>query len=124
LSKKLAVFSIGLGLAELLAPNAVATISGLTKRNTAMIRLCGLREIGNGVAILTQGKKPTSGMWSRVAGDAMDLGALVLSSFFPSSNKIGVTFATLTVLGITAIDVITAKQLVVEEGAAMDHSAA
>jgi hypothetical protein len=54
----------------------------------------------------------------------MDLGALVLSSFFPSSNKIGVTFATLTVLGITAIDVITAKQLVVEEGAAMDHSAA
>jgi hypothetical protein len=86
--------------------------------------LCGLREIGNGVAILTQGKKPTSGMWSRVAGDAMDLGALVLSSFFPSSNKIGVTFATLTVLGITAIDVITAKQLVVEEGAAMDHSAA
>src|SRR3954463_3788576 len=64
-------FSIGLGLAEFLAPRAIARISGV-RRNTTLIRLLGLREIAHGVAIFVQDSKtgkPAEAVWARVGGD-------------------------------------------------------
>src|SRR5688572_4588148 len=64
LAKGLGWFSIGLGLAELLAPRAIANISGVSNRRTGLIRLYGLREIASGITIFSQ-EKPTEGVWSR-----------------------------------------------------------
>src|SRR3982750_2637825 len=50
LARGLGWFSIGLGLAELLAPRGVARVAGV-RGNTTLIRLFGLREIASGIAI-------------------------------------------------------------------------
>ena len=110
LAQGLGWFSIGLGLAEVLAPRGVAKIAGV-RGNTALIRLFGLREIASGIGIFMQGKRPAAAVWSRVAGDALDLAALA-SAFASSDSKKGrVAFATANVLTVTALDVICAQQL-------------
>src|SRR3982751_6924759 len=75
LAKGLGWFSAGLGLAELLAPRTIASISGVSNKHTGLIRLYGLRELGAGITIFAQ-ETPTEGVWSRVAGDALDLVSL------------------------------------------------
>src|ERR1044072_943379 len=75
LAKGLGWFSLGLGLAELLAPRAIANISGVSNKHTGLIRLYGLRELASGITIFAQ-EKPTEGVWSRVVGDALDLTSL------------------------------------------------
>src|SRR5918992_3912186 len=69
-------FSIGLGLAELLTPRLVAKLCGGQGKHTGLIRLYGLREIAAGLMIFSEGKRPTRGLWARVAGDAVDLATL------------------------------------------------
>lgn len=110
LARGLGWFSIGLGLAELLAPRGIARISGV-RGNTNFIRLMGLREIAHGIAIFSQGKRPATAVWSRVAGDALDLAALGSAFASRGSNKGRVAFATANVLAVTALDVICAQQL-------------
>src|ERR1041384_575160 len=75
LARGLGWFSIGLGLTELLAPRAIAKISGVSNKHTGLIRLYGLRELASGIGIFSS-KKPTEAVWSRVAGDAIDLVSL------------------------------------------------
>lgn len=110
LAKGLGWFSIGLGLAELLAPRAIASISGVPKGRTGLIRLYGLREIASGITIFAQ-QNPTGGVWSRVAGDALDLASLGAAATSPNAKKGRLAFATANVLAVTALDVICAKQL-------------
>jgi len=110
LARGLGWFSIGLGLAELLAPRAIASISGVSKSRTGLIRLYGLREIAAGVMIFSQ-ENPAAGMWSRVVGDAIDLASLGNAARSPDTNKGRLAFATANVAAVTALDVICAKQL-------------
>ena len=110
LARGLGWFSLGLGLAELLAPRAVGRVAGV-RGNTGLIRLFGLREIASGIAIFTQGKRPAGAMWSRVVGDALDLACLGAAFASPNSNKGRVAFATANVLTVTALDVLCAQQL-------------
>lgn len=110
LAKGLGWFSIGLGLAELLAPRAIANISGVSNKHTGLIRLYGLREISSGITIFAQ-KKPTEGVWSRVVGDAVDLTTLGIAATNPEARLGRVAFATANVLAVTALDVICAMQL-------------
>ncbi|MGB7923327.1 MAG: SRPBCC family protein, partial [Pyrinomonadaceae bacterium] len=104
-------FSIGLGLAEVLAPRGIAKIAGVRGNHTGLIRLFGLREIAHGIGIFMQGKRPAGAVWSRVAGDALDLAALGVAFASPDSRKGRVAFATANVLGVTALDVLCAQQL-------------
>ena len=109
----LGYFSIGLGLAEVLAPTAMARIIGVKKpdeRNRATMRLMGLREISNGVAILSN-QQPEKAMWSRVAGDALDLALLGKTLANPDNDRGRTLFATANVLAVTALDIMAAKQL-------------
>src|SRR5687767_6433752 len=46
-------FSVGLGIAQIVAPRAVCRIVGLPLAPT-MMRLCGLRELACGIGIITQ----------------------------------------------------------------------
>src|ERR1041384_462344 len=110
LAKGLGWFSVGLGLAELLAPRAIASISGVSNKHTGLIRLYGLRELASGIAIFSQ-KKPTEAVWSRVAGDAIDLISLGVACTAPEAKRGRITFATANVLAVTALDVICAMQL-------------
>jgi uncharacterized membrane protein len=110
LAKGLGWFSVGLGLAELLAPRAIASISGVSKERTGLIRLYGLRELSSGIAIFSQ-KKPTEAVWSRVAGDALDLVSLGVACTSPDAKRGRITFATANVLAVTALDVMCAMQL-------------
>src|SRR5678816_3384727 len=70
-ARALGWFSIGLGMAELLAPRAMARTTGLRGRH-ALIRACGLREIATGIGLLAS-DNPRPWLWARVAGDALDV---------------------------------------------------
>jgi hypothetical protein len=104
-------FSIGLGLAELLAPAAVGQFIGVRKRKW-LLRSLGVREIVSGVGILSTGQS-TRGhwVWSRVAGDAMDLALLGNAYRSRKSHKGKLTMAALAVLGVTLLDYLTASDL-------------
>lgn len=110
LARGLGWFSIGLGLAELLAPRGVAKVAGM-RGNTTLIRLFGLREIASGIAIFAGGRRPAGPVWSRVAGDALDLACLGAAYATPENDKARLTFATANVLAVTALDVLCARQL-------------
>ena len=110
LARGLGWFSLGLGLAEFLAPRGVARVAGV-RGNTGLIRLMGLREIAHGVAIFSQGRRPAGAVWSRVVGDALDLVALGAAFASPRSDKGRLTFATANVLAVTVLDVLCAQQL-------------
>ena len=110
LAKGLGWFSVGLGLAEIFAPSTIAKISGVSPRRTGLIRLYGFRELASGIAIFSQ-KNPAEAVWSRVAGDALDLTSLSIACTSPEAKRGRITFATANVLAVTALDVICARQL-------------
>jgi hypothetical protein len=109
LARGLGWFSIGLGVAELLAPGAINRSLGMREYNT-MVRGFGVREIAAGLGILTQ-KNPTPWVWARVAGDALDLTALLLSLGPDNPRRGSATAAFVSVLGVTALDILTARSL-------------
>jgi uncharacterized membrane protein len=109
LARFLGWFSIGLGIAEIVAPRQLAQLIGVENK-PGVFRLMGLREIGSGVAILSQ-EQPAGAVWSRVAGDMLDLALLgsQLDSDNPERQK--TLAATMSVLGVTAVDLYTASAL-------------
>jgi uncharacterized membrane protein len=113
LARGLGWFSIGLGLAELLAPSTVSRLVGI-RRHRTLLRTFGAREIAAGITILMQ-QKPAAGVWSRVAGDALDLTALGFAFASPWSKKNRLAIATASVAGVTALDFICAQKLSLEK---------
>ncbi len=112
LANFLGLFSIALGTAEALMPGAMTKLIGVQDddRNRALMRSMGMREIGHGVAILSK-QQPEKAVWSRVAGDALDLAFLGRALANPDNNRGRTLFATANVLAVTALDVVCAKQL-------------
>ena len=109
----LGYFSIGLGLAEFLAPRVMNRVVGVKHPDATSIgamRAMGLREIGHGVAILTN-QHPQKAVWSRVAGDVVDLALLGRTFANPENDRGRTLFATLNVLAVAAVDLLTARQL-------------
>ena len=110
LSRALGWFSIGLGLTELLAPRRITEALGM-EGNEGLVRAFGAREIGSGLLSLSIDKQ--TGLWSRVAGDALDI-ATVATAMRPGNRKVGNVLLTLTLLaGVTAVDVIGAQAVTV-----------
>jgi uncharacterized membrane protein len=113
LANFLGYFSIGLGLAEVLAPDAMSRLIGVKRPDETTHRtmqLMGLRELSHGVAILTN-QRPAKSVWSRVAGDALDLALLARTAANPENDRGRVLFATANVLAVAALDVIAARRL-------------
>lgn len=109
LARGLGWFSLGLGLAEALAPRSIAKMIGAPEQDS-LIRLMGLREIAHGIGIFTQ-SQPAGAVWTRVAGDVADLTCLGAAYASPSSDKTRLTLATASVLGVAALDIYCARQL-------------
>ena len=78
LARGLGMFSLALGSAELAAPGAVARLAGV-RRDGPVVRtvtsLYGARELAHGAGILS-GRATAGWVWSRVAGDALDMATL------------------------------------------------
>jgi len=108
-------FSLGLGLTELLAPRALARGIGVGdgRRNRLLIRALGARELLAGIGVLTS-RRVAPWLWSRVAGDAMDL-ALLATAWGAHATKRRdrrrLSFALATVAGATAMDFVTGWQV-------------
>jgi hypothetical protein len=109
LAQGLGWFSIGLGLAELVAPQHLARFLGMEGRDD-LIRSYGVREIATGVGILSQ-DDPTPWMWGRVGGDALDLGTLAIGLGRDNPQRTNVGLAIAAVAGVTALDVYCARAL-------------
>ncbi|HUS05756.1 MAG TPA: SRPBCC family protein [Bryobacteraceae bacterium] len=114
-------FSIGLGLAEVLAPGAVAELIGASegRKTRTLLRTYGLREIAAGVGILSQ-PQPAGWLWARVAGDMLDLAALASSMNARDSNRTRLATATAAVIGVTALDVLCSRELSRKTSAAIN----
>jgi uncharacterized membrane protein len=112
LSDFLGVFSLGLGLAQFLAPESMSKICGIkdAEGNRTLMRALGAREISHGVAILSR-QQPEKALWSRVAGDALDLALLGKVMANPENSRSRALFATANVLAVTALDVMAARTL-------------
>ncbi len=112
LAKFLGLFSVGLGLTQLLAPEAVARVVGARddSRTRSAMRGLGMRELTSGVGILTN---PDSAgwVWSRVAGDVMDLALLGELLTDEDADRDRAAMATAAVLGVAALDVVCARRL-------------
>ena len=104
LAKGLGWFSLGLGLTELLAPKRITRALGMEGKE-ALVRAYGAREIGSGILSLSVDKK--LGLWSRVAGDGLDI-ATVMTALRPDKRD-NVVIALALLLGITAVDLIDAQ---------------
>jgi uncharacterized protein YjeT (DUF2065 family) len=110
LASALGWFSIGLGLAEIVAPRALSKLIGVKGNHDALLRLFGLREMMSGLGILTQ-PRPAAWVWGRVGGDALDLACLGMALASPDSDREKVLAALASVAGVTVADVICAIQL-------------
>ena len=106
-------FSIGLGVSQLVLGAHLSNALGMGKigKTGAIVRACGMREIASGVWILSN-PGDSRGLWARVAGDLLDIGTLWTGLAQPSnSRRKNVAFAMGAVAGVTALDIMTARQL-------------
>lgn len=105
----LAALSIGLGLAELIAPRRIARTLG-TEGHERLIQGFGVRELASGAALLGRPRSPAA-VWTRVAGDALDLAALGSALRSRRSNSGAVAGAIAFVAGAALIDILAARAL-------------
>ena len=110
LARTLGWFSIGLGLAEVMAPRALARLIGVSGEHRMLLRLFGLREMASGVGILTQ-HRPAPWMWGCVGGDALDLACLGAALTSDEARPGRIAAAMAAVAGVTALDVLCSQQL-------------
>ena len=102
LARALGYASFASAAAEVAAPGWLCARMGLTD-HTGLLRALGARETAAGIGILAV-DNPEPGVWSRVAGDAMDL-ALLGAAARETTRPRGLAVAAALVAGITALDV-------------------
>ena len=110
LARALGWFSIGLGLAEIVAARGLSRSLGMG-RSAGLVRAFGIREVATGVGILS---RPSAASWvrGRVFGDALDLATLGTTVLRPGNPKQGrAALALAAVAGITVLDVFCANRL-------------
>ena len=109
LARGLGWFSIGLGLAEVLAPRALTRFVGLQGQER-LVQAYGLREVATGIGILAA-RDPTPWIWGRVGGDALDLATLAGGFHEDNRHKGNVGIAMGAVAAVTALDAYCATAL-------------
>ena len=111
LTRFLGWFSIGLGAAELLAPDRVASLIGLDgESDRTWMRIMGAREIGVGLGILAQ-PRPVRWVQARIAGDALDTALLTRALRSGGTDNARVLGALGAVSGVALLDAYTADRL-------------
>lgn len=112
-SRLLGWVSFAIGAAELLAPRRTARAVGMSEGNSALLRAYGAREMVAGVG--AHSVYPVPALWSRVAGDLLDLGTLAVAARRPEGGRDKRAWVAMAaVVGITVIDAIVASRLAAE----------
>jgi uncharacterized membrane protein len=111
LARGLGWFSLGLGLAEVTAPRALAKLIGVTDdaRTRTTMRAFGVREILAGLGVLARPRSSLP-LWSRVVGDAIDLAFLGWALSSKRTNAQRLMGAIVSVAGVTALDVFASRR--------------
>lgn len=108
LASFLGLFSVGLGLWEMLDPHGVARRTGVPY--PGLIRAFGLREFAAGVGILCN-RRPAGWLAARVAGDGLDLATLAAAYYQgDEAARAKVLMAAAAVAGVTALDIVAAGE--------------
>jgi uncharacterized membrane protein len=110
LARALGWFSVGLGLTQLVMPRGVARVIGV-RAEPNWLRVLGLRELANGIAILAQPRPSPSALQARVAGDAIDLGLMASAWNARSTDRVRLAAGAGVVLGVTALDILCSRRL-------------
>jgi len=113
LARGLGWFSIGLGLAELVAPRTFTRTLGMQGQER-LVQAYGMREIATGIGILAS-KDPTPWIWGRVAGDALDLATLATGLEGRNRERQNVGIALGAVAAVTALDMVCVQRLGAED---------
>ncbi|HMA94071.1 MAG TPA: SRPBCC family protein [Polyangiaceae bacterium] len=108
----LGLFSLGLGLAEVLAPQSLARLIGVktSRQSCRVLQALGAREIANGIGLLVRPKSAVW-VWARVAGDIMDLALLGDTLFSARTQHARLAGAAAAVVGVTAVDAVSAAHI-------------
>lgn len=109
MARGLGVLSLVLGAMEVTGARSLSRMLGMQDQHN-FIRLCGVRQIVQGVAILSS-RNPTMWIWARVAGNAQDIGMLAREFRSEQPKKLSLGMALALVFGVTAMDVYNARAL-------------
>jgi uncharacterized membrane protein len=109
LARALGIFSLGLGVTQLVAPRALGRMIGVGE-HPKLMRGLGMREITSGVGILSN-DRPAEWLWSRVAGDIMDLALLGRALDDEEGDRRRILGAAAAVAGALLIDAYAAQQM-------------
>lgn len=105
-------FSLALGAVGMVAPREVARFIGAPDdpRTASLLRAYGAREIGTGLALLAQPDQP-AWLWSRVAGDVLDLASLgaIARSDRADGSRLGPAIG--IIAGVAVLDALAAIRL-------------
>ena len=124
-SRILGWVSFGIAAAELIAPRKVARAVGISEDHSTLLRAYGAREALAGVG--AHSVYPVPALWSRVAGDLLDLGTVALGSRQEDgSRNRNAWIAMAAIAGVTVVDAIVAGKLAAEtkegKGEVRDYS--
>ena len=109
LARALGIFSLGLGVTQLVAPRALGRMIGVGE-HPRLMRGLGMREITSGVGILSN-DRPAEWLWSRVAGDVMDLALLSRALDDEERDRRRILGAAAAVAGALLIDAYAAQRM-------------
>lgn len=106
------VFSLGLGTAQVVDPDGLSRLVGLRSGPVVqqVQRLVGIRELVQGSGILAS-SQPRGWVWSRVVGDALDVGLFVAAARATGHDRTRVAATLAALTGVGAADLVAALQL-------------
>jgi len=116
----LGLFSLALGLLEVVMPKRLAKMLGL-EEDESLIQAFGLREIASGIGILAS-SDPKPWIGARIAGDALDIGTLTRGLTRQKRASGNAFLALVNVAVVTALDIYCAQRLSNEQ-ASSQHAA-
>jgi hypothetical protein len=95
----LGLFSIALGVTQLVAPRWLGVQAGLGQQ-PRLLRLIGVRELLTGAGVLLQ-RTPNSALWLRVLGDLVDFAVLMRAlRQSPRRTRAGIALTIVSIVGL------------------------
>ena len=112
LATALGVFSLALGTAQVLSPDGVSRLVGIRGSHAVQVtqRVFGVRELVQGTGILAS-SSPRGWVWSRVVGDVLDVGMLLVGARTKGFDRTRVAIALVALGGVGVADLVAARRL-------------